>query len=68
MSVGLKGLGEEGDPYTQPDLNIPEEEISTFCSYFKLKAVALFIKFHRRIFLLIQQKLHSVNHVDKLLI
>lgn len=31
MPVGLKGLGEEGDPYTQSDLDIPEKKISTFC-------------------------------------
>lgn len=48
MPVGLKGLGEEGDPNTQSDLDIPEKEISTFCSYFKLRAVAYFQTFTER--------------------
>ena len=46
--VGLKGLGEEGDPNTQSDLDRPEKEISTFCSYFKLKVAALFQTFTER--------------------
>ena len=37
MPVGLKGLGGEGDPNTQSDLDIPEEKISTFCSHCKMK-------------------------------
>lgn len=48
MPAGLKGLGEEGDPNTQSDLDRPEKEMSTFCSYFKLKAVALFQTFKER--------------------
>lgn len=49
MPAGLKGLGEEGDPNTQSDLEIPEEK-SAFCSHFTMKAVALFSNFHRTIF------------------
>lgn len=44
--VGFNGTG-EGDPNIQSDLDIPKKEISTFCPYFKLKAVALFSNFHR---------------------
>ena len=48
MPAGLKGLCEEGDPNIQSDLDRPEKEMSTFCSYFKLKAVALFQIFTER--------------------
>lgn len=32
MPVGLKGLGEEGDPNTQSDLDTPEKKVSILFS------------------------------------
>lgn len=66
MPAGLKGLGGEGDPNTQSDLDIPEEKISTFCSHFKMKAAALFSNFHRISFCGCDRSSHLVHCVDKI--
>lgn len=67
MPAGLKGLCEEGDPNTQSDLDRPEKEMSTFCSYFKLKTVALFQIFTERFSVEVTEKLYSKYYVDKIL-
>lgn len=46
----LRVLGVEENPNIQSDLELPEKESNTLCTYLKLRAVTLFLNLHRKIF------------------